>query len=52
MNDKPLLSKEATETIIKILRKGDTVELKKENGNLVVVEIKRQKKIKQTFTIG
>lgn len=52
MNNKPLFDEKTVETILKILRKGDSVELKKENGNLVVVEIRRQKKMKQTFTIG
>ncbi|MCM1364650.1 MAG: hypothetical protein NC122_05040 [Faecalibacterium sp.] len=52
MSEKPLFNKETTEVIIKSLKKGNTVELKKENGHLTVIEIERKKKIKQTFTTG
>lgn len=37
--------------ICRILKRGDTVELKRENGKLVVVEIQRKAKIK-TSIIG
>lgn len=52
MSKKPLLTDEMLDIIVKILKRGDTVELKKENGDIVVVEIKRQKKIKKPFTTG
>lgn len=41
-----LFTPELCEQIMKILRRGDTVELKKENSRLVVVEIRRQVKSK------
>lgn len=37
---------EVIETIRNILKKGNSAELKKEKGNLVVVEIKRKVKTK------
>ena len=37
---------EVIETIQNILKKGNSAELKKEKGNLVVVEIKRKVKTK------
>lgn len=36
-----MIPTELQEKIIRILKKGNTVELKKERGNLVIVEIKR-----------
>lgn len=51
MTDSSLFSADVVETIAKILKRGDTVELKKENGKLVVVEIQRKVKIK-TSAIG
>lgn len=36
--------------ILAILKKGNNVELKKENGKLVVVEIQRKVKIKTSTT--
>jgi hypothetical protein len=51
MVDSSLFSTDVVETIVKILKRGDTVELKKENGKLVVVEIQRKVKIK-TSAIG
>ena len=50
MLDNKIFSPEITEQIMKILRRGDTVELKKENGKLVVVEIRRQVKNKTSIT--
>lgn len=41
-----LFDKESEELIKKILRNGDSVELKRENGKLVVVEIRRKVKAK------
>jgi len=44
-----MFNTEVIETISKILKKGNSVELKKENGKLVVVEIERKVKAKTTF---
>lgn len=52
MGKKTLLTDEMLDLIAKILKRGDTVELKKENGDIVVVEIRRQKKMKNPFTTG
>ena len=46
-----VFSQELTDVIFKILKNGDSVELKKENGKLVVVQIKRKVKNK-TFING
>lgn len=51
MTDKELFTPESLEIIKKILKRGDSVELKKERDNLVIVELKRQVKTK-TPTIG
>lgn len=51
MTESSLFSTDVVETITKILKRGDTVELKKENGKLVVVEIRRKVQIK-TSAIG
>lgn len=40
------------EEIEKILKAGNTVEVKKSKGDVIVVEIKRQVKIKKTLTTG
>lgn len=48
---KTLFTTEVADTILKVLKRGDSVELKKENGKLVVVEIQRKVKIK-TSAIG
>ena len=44
-----LLSQEVIEEINRILKHGNTVELKRENGKLVVVEIQRKAKIKTSI---
>ena len=49
--NKALLNPDVIKTIDAILKRGDTVELKKENGKLVVVEIQRKAKVK-TSIIG
>lgn len=41
-----VFSQELTDVIFKILKNGDSVELKKENGKLVVVQIQRKVKNK------
>ena len=46
-----ILSDEVIEEILRILKHGNTIELKKENGKIVVVEIQRKVKIK-TSTNG
>jgi hypothetical protein len=43
------ITPEVWETIEKILRRGDTVELKRENGRLVIVEITRKVKTKTSI---
>lgn len=48
---KALFAKETAREILHILNQGDTVELKREKGNLVVVQIRRKVKIK-TAAIG
>ena len=48
---KALFSEETAQEILRILNQGDTVELKREKGNLVVVQIRRKVKIK-TAAIG
>ena len=40
------MTEEMIREIYRILRKGNTAEIKKEQGNIVVVEIQRKKKIK------
>lgn len=50
MSDKAFTT-EVIETICKILKRGNSAELKKENGKLVVVEIERKVKTK-TFING
>ncbi len=45
-----LISPETEEVIKKILRNGNSVELKKENGKIVVVEIQRKVKTKTLIT--
>ena len=47
--EKALVSPEVIKTIGTILKRGDTVELKKENGKLVVVEIQRKAKVKTSM---
>ena len=44
-----LLSQEVIEEINMILKHGNTVEIKCENGKLVVVEIQRKAKIKTSI---
>lgn len=46
-----LITTDAEKEILRILKRGDSVELKKENGKLVVVEIQRKVKTK-TLIIG
>lgn len=42
----PLIDSKSNELILQILKRGNTVELKREQGKLVIVEIRRQVKIK------
>ena len=52
MSDKKIvLSEETAELIFQILKKGNTVELKLERGQLVIVEIQRRARQK-TSIIG
>lgn len=46
---KTLLDDKATEIILQALKRGNTVELKKEQGKLVVVEIQRKAKLKASI---
>ena len=44
--DPKLFTTEVIEEILRVLKHGNSVELKKENNRLVVVEIQRKVKIK------
>lgn len=46
---KTLLDDKATEIILQAFKRGNTVELKKEQGKLVVVEIQRKAKLKASI---
>lgn len=46
MIDKELFTPEIVEQILRVLKSGNSVELKKERDSLVVVEIQRKVKIK------
>lgn len=48
-SENSLFSAELVDMILQILKRGDTVELKRENGKLVVVEIRRKMKTKASF---
>ena len=43
---------EIWDEIQKILKRGNTAEVKKTGGQIIVVEIERKVKIKKTFTTG
>ncbi len=47
---KDLFTSEVIDLIMKIVRKGNSVELKKENDKLVVVEIERRVRNKTSIT--
>lgn len=49
--DKSLFSDEVIGEVDRIIKKGNTVELKREKDKLVIVEIQRKVKIKKS-TIG
>lgn len=49
MTNKDPFTPDVIEIILKILHRGDSVELKRENGKLVVVEIQRKVKIKTSI---
>lgn len=51
MGEKGFITAEIENTIKRILKSGNSVELKRENGKLVVVEIQRKVKTK-TLIIG
>ena len=44
-----IFNEEVIEAIVRILKKGNSAELKKENGKLVVVEIERKVKTKTSI---
>ncbi|MBQ3265213.1 MAG: hypothetical protein IJH07_05495 [Ruminococcus sp.] len=46
---KTLFDEKMTEIILQALKRGNTVELKKEQGKLVVVEIQRKMKTKTSI---
>ena len=46
MAESSLFTTEVIEEILRVLKHGNSVELKKENNRLVVVEIQRKVKIK------
>ena len=43
----PVLTPAAQAEILRILKRGDVAEVKREQGRIVVIEIKRQVKIKE-----
>lgn len=45
-----IFDKKTTDLILQAFKRGNTVELKKEQGRLVVVEIQRKVKIKASIT--
>lgn len=45
-----MLTNENIDLILSILKKGNTVELKRENGKIVIVEIQRKVKQKTSIT--
>lgn len=45
-----IITQEMEDTILNIIKHGGTAEVKKENGKLVIVEIKRKAVYKQTDT--
>ena len=47
---KALLDEKLTEMILQAFKRGNTVELKKEHGKLVVVELQRKVKSKTSIT--
>ena len=49
--DKSLFTDEVIDEVERIIKKGNTVELKRERDKLVIVEIQRKVKIKKS-TIG
>lgn len=48
--DKSLFSDEVIGEVERIIKKGNTVELKRERDKLVIVEIQRKVKIKKSTT--
>lgn len=49
MSEAVIVNKEVVEIISRILKRGNSAELKKENGKLVVVEIERKVKTKTSI---
>lgn len=50
MKEKELFTPEVIDTIMRIVKKGDSVEIKKENNKLVIIEIQRKVKNKTSIT--
>ena len=50
MAEKVLFDSEVTDLIMKIVRKGNSAEIKKENNKLVIVEIERRVRNKTSIT--
>ena len=50
MINNELFTPEVVEQILRILKSGNSVELKKERDSLVVVEIQRKKRISTSIT--
>lgn len=44
------MNSETVKIILDIIKKGNTAEVKKENGNIVIVEIQRKVKKKTSIT--
>lgn len=50
MQENKLFDSETVELIMKIVRKGNSAEIKKENNKLVIVEIERRARKKTSIT--
>lgn len=50
MEEKSIFTPEMVDCIMKILRRGNAAEIKKENNKLVVVEIERRVRNKTSIT--
>lgn len=50
MKQEPKIPNDLVDVILKILKKGNTAEVKRERDQVVIVEIQRQVKIKTSIT--
>ena len=49
MSDTKIFTEEILKEINNILKHGDTVELKRESGKIVIIEIRRKRKLKLNY---